>query len=280
MIIAILKLLFTMSFSVWIYEVIGIINITENFTEIDKLKIFVLKGHVLLFAFTYYVLYYIFFKFSRDVFSFLGLLTYWLFRLTIFFIANTVDLFASLLKLAFTFKWKFKFKSEINLDEGFFAFSYKIIKFLLFKLDLMTNPGQNVRASRELSLMIQLVRKTLVEEKELIYDKIHIVFVFSVLFYIFYFYYINYNSDLLPEVDFVVGLICISSAVIQLILYWLYKNFRVIYYSYLAFYRGLHNQDILRQKMEEYAQIQADQIQRNLQASLDNFVEDEDNHGE
>lgn len=76
-----LKLLFALCFTIWAYSLIGVKDITDQVVTLEKLKPFILNGHIILFLFVYYLLYQTFFNYSKYAFSLIGKISYWIMRL-------------------------------------------------------------------------------------------------------------------------------------------------------------------------------------------------------
>lgn len=81
----------------------------------------------------------------------------------------------------------------------------------------------------------------------------------------------------MPVVDTAVSWICITCACIQIIFCWVYNHFRSIYYFYLAIYRGLHRQDVIRRHWETHIKLLADDMARQIADDINAEIEREMN---
>jgi hypothetical protein len=109
-----------------------------------------------------------------------------------------------------------------------------------------------VRSAKELNELIKKMRIVMVKNSEPVYTRIYTKFMFATLLLAFYFYYLRDIKKFVPAVDTVLFWVCVSIASVQVILYWMYNNFRVIYYFYLMLYRGVHKRDLLEKEMKDF----------------------------
>jgi hypothetical protein len=276
-----LKLLFALCFTIWAYCLIGVKNITEQVVTLEKLKPFILNGHIILFLFVYYLLYQLFFYYSRYAFSLIGRISYWVMRL-VYYLAFSVilDFVFSLIAWPFIKKFKFKLSVTPSINDGFFAFFYKRFKWLMHKGKIMRSKEQRMRSSKELSDVIKRMKVILIKGSDEIYNQMHTMFMFTVLFCVFYFFYIKETSQLIPIVDTIVLWACVIIGSFQIFLYWLYTNFRLIYYFYLLIYRGFHKQEVLEKELNSQMEQIALELQRNIEEAMNNAMQEPNDNPE
>ncbi len=250
MIIFVLKVSFAFCYAIWIYKHFGFLDIVDQITSIDKLKYFLFDGHFILFTFLFLLLYFLFFKFSTIVFSMVGMLSMWLVKIASKIVLNILVFALSLIFWPFLREFKYRpFWKIIDTvkplnDIGNF------IKWFFLKIGILKSPEQKIHSSKEAAKLLKEIRTEIIENGDRIYNKIHTRFVFGILLYALYFYYLhpNYNVSYLDQFIFYFCLITVS---LQLLTYWAYNHFRIIYYVYLLGYRDIHRQEIGVKCLEE-----------------------------
>lgn len=181
LIIASIKFLFSLCFSIWIFETIGLTDIIQHLTEREKLKLFIFKGYIILFALCFYLLYQVFFNISSYIFAFVASVSYYLFRVALYITGKIFDFLLALIKWPFIKKFNFTFKPNVNIyDDGFFSFIFKIAKKILVKAELMKSTEQSIISSKKLYNITTLFKEALAN-KHIIFNRIHVIFMFSVL---------------------------------------------------------------------------------------------------
>ncbi len=277
-IITCLKLLFALCYTTWAYSLIGVENITDQVVTLEKLKPFILNGHVILFLFVFYLLYQLFFNYSSWVFSLIGKISYLIARIVYYIVFSLIiDFIFSLIAWPFTKQFRFELRRKPNIEDGFFAFSYKFFKKLMHKGKLLKSKEQRVRSSKQLADTMKKMKEVMIEGSEEVFKHIHTVFMFSLLFCVFYFFYIREVASINAVMDKIVLWTCIVIGSFQILLYWLYRNFRLLYYFYLLLYRGFHKQDVLDKELNQYMEQLALEIQRQVEESIN--TPDQGNEG-
>lgn len=250
MIIFALKVSFTFCYCIWIYKYFGVTDIVEQITNTDKLKYFLFNGHFILFIFLFLLLYFIFFKLSTFIFSFLGVLSMWVIEfilklgLNVFVFATSLILWPFLRQFKYRPFWKIVDEIKPLYDIGNF------IKWFFLKIGILKSPEQKIHSSKEAAKLLKEIRTEIVDNGDRIYNKIHMRFIFGILLYCFYFHYLHpiYNT---PYIDKFIFYFCLITVSIQLFVYWVYNHFRVIYYIYLLGYRDIHHQEVFIKSLSE-----------------------------
>jgi hypothetical protein len=244
MIIFILKVSFAFCYSIWTYKYYGHTDIVEQITDINKLKYFLFDGHFILFIFLFLLLYFIFFKFSTILFSASGMLSMWVFQAASRIILNVLAFLLSLIAWPFIRKfnyrpfWKILKNNEpLNQIGGIF-------KWLFLKAGLLKSPEQRIHSSKEATKLLKEMKIEIIENGDRIYNKMHMRFVFVVLLYIFYFYGVHAWYKSIPHLDGFIYYFCLVVLLLQLLSYWAYNHFRIIYYIFIVAYRDIHRNDV------------------------------------
>jgi|SRR6185312_2602561 len=245
-----LKIIFALCYSIWIYKYYALTDLIEVLTNLDKLKIFLVKGLFIPFVFLFLLLYFIFFSISEILFVIVGWLFSKLLYIPFFIALNLLDIFISFILCFFTKKFVYKpfykiKKFRLNNNGGGIAFRY-----MFYKVGILKTKHQKFREKDRLQKMREL-KKILIMDKEKIFYKIYIRFIFAVLLYIFYFF--NLKSILsTPFFDAFIYWFCLVLAILQLTFYILYTKFRTFYFMGIFSFRAMHEYDLAKQNEKKY----------------------------
>jgi hypothetical protein len=265
-----LKLLFTFSYTVLLYKLVGITSIVEEFISYDKLKVFIFSGNILLFLMVFYVLYEVFFYYLTGVFSLIGTVSYWIFIVTFFVTLNLLALFFSIIFLFFMQGFKYKPFYKLNMEDGFYEHYSKFFKSFLARKRLLKSKEQRLRSSKELTELMKEIRKVMIDEPKSAFNNLFTNFMFISLWTCYYFIYIKGFYGLPEYVDKIMFVVFLIIGGFQLFLYWIYRNYRVVYKLYLLIYRKTHQREILEKEVSE--------LVKDLERNLTNAIEESINN--
>ncbi len=250
MIIFVLKASFAFCYAIWIYKYLGFADIVDQITDMAKLKHFLFDGHFILFIFLFLLLYFVFFKFSTVIFSAIGMISMWLANIISKIILNVL---VFVLAVIFWLPLKgFKYRPFWKIIDTIKPLNDigNLIKWVFLKVGVLKSPEQKIHSSKDAAKILKELRAEIVENGDRIYTKIHTRFVFGILLYGLYFYYLHPGYDV-HYVDQFIFYFCLITVFLQLLTYWAYNHFRIIYYIYLLGYRDIHRQEIYMKSLSE-----------------------------
>lgn len=249
-ILFILKVAFVVCYAIWIYELCGFVNIVEQITVFEKLKVFILEGHFILFIFLCLLLYFVFYKATVWIFEPIGRVCAFLLSAAVKIFLNALSFVIALIawpflkKFIFTIKWKITTNDLLEMPIKFF-------RWLFLKAGLLQTREQKIHSSKRARKMLAEIKTELVENGDRVLSKIHLRFVLTILLYCLYFYKIHDEYEAVPYLDRFIFWFCTINCIIQLIAYWFYIHFRVIYYLNLIMFRGIHREELAVEKAFE-----------------------------
>ncbi len=247
-----LKVLFATCFSVLIYKRYGKIDIVDQITDLDRLKYFVLDGHLILFAFLFLFLYFLFFKATSLPFRLLGELFIFIVRWSLVIVGNILVLILQIIFFPFFRKWEYKpmrFKFNNDNKELISIPLTKWIKDLFVKAGILKSKKQKIHSSKNIKEALQFLKKELIENKYKMFNKIHDRFILGFLLCLFYTVELHSQYINQPYLKEIVWSFCLLNAMAQLCSFWLYKNVKIIYWFYLMSVRNIHQEEVHRSLM-------------------------------